>query len=1106
MLNKQRLISDLKISHKQIVDVYKKIFNYKFENESTFHKLINQEYKKANVSRKGEKQSWNEQYIHRSAYTLLNKILFIRICEDKGFMLNEEDRVMGEALDSTVGQKLSMIGLQKWSGLISNYTLSELVRFAFKDMNRSYRNIPLYKEDIYDWLIPNKSEIELKFFDSKLYEKMSLNDFESVLEKLIETLDITRYDFGGSSENVLGDVYEKFMDRETRKELGQFYTPDFVIRYILKNTISKVNVLEKPFVKVLDPSCGSGHFLIMAYDILRGKFEEKLHLLREKFSDHTYEIINNNERVYVKGHKYWTSKYLHYHILKNCIYGADIDPFALQITTINLLLKDLDNYITDDLNILECDSLIKWEEDYDLEGIQQQLSQEHSIFINNKYTNIKGELIQEEIGVIEAEEIIKKCTFWDTRFDYIVGNPPYGSKLSGELKDYYKRKYSEVHMRTIDIYNFFVKRFLDHTDQEYGLIIPDSILTQYEFTKTREYILNESNLKYVVKMGEGVFDDNSYPTAILLGSKVNTEKESNEVILLDVSKAQNNIKKSEELYNPIYKYQISQNKINKLENSRFLFADKSMIDLILAIRGNNSKLMEYTDNISRGITTGKDKAYLMNYQRAQNFTTNQSIIKPVLVGGDLELYKTNFNDKYIPYITRKTEKSSEKESGELIAFLDRFNEPSKITKDTTLSNFKLHRPREEEMFLQKKVLCRQTGDKLICAIDNEAYYNLDSVLNIVLNEKGKQEISEEFVAALLNSKLCNVYYTILVQEGDRAFAQVKPIVLQDIPIPEIDKNTLNLINRLVTEIINTKGQVYELNLCSNEYINILEDYMNQQDFLIENEIKVLKLQNEINEIFYNLYNLSQEERLLIDEVYSSIIERDYLTGSVKDISVHEFINFVNSRKSIKKISLDNDISLNVLLNHRKRYRSILKDDAWRLYNLEYLYKQTDNVIVSKVKEVLQLNKSYMGLSDIRDNLLDNNNPHLSEIIKLYKLNKMTESNETILRRIITGNSITINNFLKKRQQLDMGNYIIKYDNTIFGLTNWSDEVHKKYFVDLIDYLTSSSQKKHDATTFEVVTKTRNKAQSALNALKELNINDKEDYIELLTEKIRKTFE
>ena len=83
-------------------------------------------------------------------------------------------------------------------------------------------------------------------------------------------------------DSILGDVYEKFMDRETRKAIGQFYTPDFVIEYILNNTVAEADVIENPFVSVLDPACGSGHFLIMAYDILRKKFEESIDKLREK--------------------------------------------------------------------------------------------------------------------------------------------------------------------------------------------------------------------------------------------------------------------------------------------------------------------------------------------------------------------------------------------------------------------------------------------------------------------------------------------------------------------------------------------------------------------------------------------------------------------------------------------------------------------------------------------------------------------------------------------------------------------------------------------------------------------------------------------------------
>ena len=145
MIDKIRLINDLKLLHKKIAKVYLDIFTYKLEGESNFANQINSEYIKEGISKIEDKKKWNEKYIHRSAYTLLNKILFIRICEDKGFMVR--DNKQDYSLTDKSGQKLSKIGLQKWTRLIKNYSLSELVRFAFRDMNQSYNNISLYKED-----------------------------------------------------------------------------------------------------------------------------------------------------------------------------------------------------------------------------------------------------------------------------------------------------------------------------------------------------------------------------------------------------------------------------------------------------------------------------------------------------------------------------------------------------------------------------------------------------------------------------------------------------------------------------------------------------------------------------------------------------------------------------------------------------------------------------------------------------------------------------------------------------------------------------------------------------------------------------------------------
>jgi len=266
ILDKQKLISELRQIHKELVGIYSSIFKYKFENIEVFENYIKEQYNENAISKKNQ-ETWNENFCHRAAYTLLNKILFVRICEDKGFMRNSEDYIVGEIDNPYIGEKLSKRGLQKWTGIITNYTLGELVKFAFLDMQKSYNNIVLYKDDKYEILNPTNEELNLKFLDGDQSTQEYVLEFEKILNDIIEKLDTDKFNFEKADGNILGDVYEKFMNRETRKAIGQFYTPNFVIEYILDKTVAEADVVKNPFVTVADISCGSGHFLIFYFII-----------------------------------------------------------------------------------------------------------------------------------------------------------------------------------------------------------------------------------------------------------------------------------------------------------------------------------------------------------------------------------------------------------------------------------------------------------------------------------------------------------------------------------------------------------------------------------------------------------------------------------------------------------------------------------------------------------------------------------------------------------------------------------------------------------------------------------------------------------------------
>ncbi len=137
----------------------------------------------------------------------------------------------------------------------------------------------------------------------------------------------------------LSKRYEGSLNIDMKKQNGIYYTPEVIVNYIINKTIKKHNIIENPYPKILDISCGCGNFLLQVYDILYDMFEENIYDLKEKYGE------------------YFTISNIHNHIISNCIYGFDIDSEAIDILKKSLLNKDKDLSV-DNMNIICIDSLI----------------------------------------------------------------------------------------------------------------------------------------------------------------------------------------------------------------------------------------------------------------------------------------------------------------------------------------------------------------------------------------------------------------------------------------------------------------------------------------------------------------------------------------------------------------------------------------------------------------------------------------------------------------------------------------------------------------------------------------------------------------------------
>ncbi len=214
-------------------------------------------------------------------------------------------------------------------------------QFAYLLMNRVlfYKTLEVRRKDLKLTPIKYEEDFNPESFIRSLrrcFEEIVTNvDYEAVfkyavilddipiLPALSEYLndfvkDIEQYNLSGIKRDVIGHVYEKLIPPDERKKLGQFYTPPIICDLIAKFCI------DSPDAKVLDPSCGSGGFLLSAYSRL-------LDLMNKEESD---DKIHNK-------------------ILGN-IYGVDINQFAAHLSVINLSIKNLDAH-TDLVNVIASD-------------------------------------------------------------------------------------------------------------------------------------------------------------------------------------------------------------------------------------------------------------------------------------------------------------------------------------------------------------------------------------------------------------------------------------------------------------------------------------------------------------------------------------------------------------------------------------------------------------------------------------------------------------------------------------------------------------------------------------------------------------------------------
>jgi len=434
----------------------------------------------------------------------IDRIIFLRICEDRGI----ED----------YGQ---LMALQ--SGMRAYNRLCQIFRRADERYNSGLFHF-------------RKDKDRLEPPDGLT---LSLTVDDKVLKEVFKDLYYpdSPYEFSVLPADILGHIYEQFLGKvirltaghhakvedkpEVKKAGGVYYTPTYIVDYIVNHTVGQLLEGKTPQkaskLRILDPACGSGSFLLGAYQTLLD-----WHL--DWYSEHDAEKHAKGRQPKIfhgPGGDWRLTTAEKKRILLNNIYGVDIDTQAVEVTKLSLLLKVL--------------------EGENEETIGQSLRLFHERALPDLGENIKcgNSLIGpdfyegKQLSLIDEEERYRINAFdWNAEFpeimgtggfDAVIGNPPYvrGRSLQRELKDYYLEAYSTFTANS-DIFIAFLERAFIVLDMKgiLGFIIPRSYLTETYAARSREHFLRTAHIAKVVDFkGVKVFNRATITNVIIVVQK-----------------------------------------------------------------------------------------------------------------------------------------------------------------------------------------------------------------------------------------------------------------------------------------------------------------------------------------------------------------------------------------------------------------------------------------------------------------------------------------------------------------------------------------------------------------------------------------------------------
>ena len=705
------------------------------------------------------------------------------------------------------------------------------------------------------------------------------------------------YEFSQIPVEILGSAYEQFLGKviritpshhakieekpEVRKAGGVYYTPQYIVDYIVKNTVGKLIEGKTPKqisdIKICDPACGSGSFLIGAYQYL-------LDYHKNFYTDNGTKVGKKDSPVTPQGNLTAAEKK---RILLNNIYGVDIDVNAVEVTKLSLLIKCMEGETattieqqqklwqerilpTLDNNIKCGNSLVDtdyYDGQLDLEDRKikpfnwiKAFPEVFKIKPPTETDVFRTQFKKANLVYDEGKKLVDKYLDItkepaanygeDSGFDIVIGNPPYvRQELIGIQKRYFENKYRVYHGMA-DLYSFFIERSFQLLNNGglYGEIVANKWMRANYGEPLREYLAKQT-LEQIIDFGDlPVFASaTTYPCIVI------ARKEKKLINTVEVTQV--NTLEFEQLsdYLKFNKRLIDQKSLH-LEG--WNLSGEIANQLLDKIKNTGIPLGKYVNKkIFYGIKTGLNEAFVIDEATRKQLIAEDSrsaeIIKPFLAGRDIKRYQKPANNKYIILFSKGfTNKKGNSPKNpwnwlcqnypSITAYLKQFEEKALKRFDKGDFWWELRACDYYNEFEKPKIMLPDIALNMQAAFDDTGFYCVNTAYIIPVNDKN--------LLGILNSKLVQYFYSSISNSIRGGYLRFIRQYLEQIPIPN------NIQNKTL------ESQVDQL-------IKLHEELKTTKlpDKIEQLQARIEYTDDKINQLVYQLYDLTDDEISIIEK-------------------------------------------------------------------------------------------------------------------------------------------------------------------------------------------------------------------------------------------------